>query len=174
MSTLNDLHLLGDQILVRCLGTADKQGSVYIPESAQEARKVHQSGGDYIHRGEVVKCGPGDKTVLLICASCRVRTLRSPKRIVKDADVFSLGKCYECGGELRQMINHHGMPVESRHPMQTRPGYIILYERRRDAMVDHKRFPSLDDADESLVILLEEQHVLAILETAAERQAVAA
>lgn len=167
MRTIADVTPLCDQVVVRCLGTADKQGSIWIPLSAQEARQIHRSGGDYIHRGEVVACGPGDKAVLLACSRCFARTMRHPKRVIADENVFTLGKCMECGGELAQMFHTPtGLPVESRRPMLTKPGDIVLYENRAQAQLHPTRFPSLDLEDDTLVILLEEQHILAILDSA--------
>ena len=62
--------------------------------------------------------------------------------------------------------------------MPVKVGDIVLYERRREAILQPQRFPSLDLEDENLIILLAEQHILAVLEPAAavltEEEAVAA
>lgn len=164
---ISNLRLLGDQCIVRCLGTADKQGSIWVPLSAQEARKIHQSGGDYVHRGEVLACGPGDKTAMLRCVPCGLITWRTPRRKVVDQDIFTLGKCHECGGELEQAMGSSGRIHEGRADMPVKPGDIVLYENRRDAKLHPGRFPSLDLESDELVVLLCEQHVLGVIEEAA-------
>lgn len=173
MSSLSSLRLLGDQVIVKCLGTADKIGSIWVPLSAQEARKIHQSGADYLHRGEIVAVGPGDKTAALVCSACYANTQHIPRRKVADKDIFTLGKCRECGGELVQIIDRRGRILHGRAAMPVSVGDIVLYERRRDAALQPKRFPSLDLDGDDLVVLLAEQHILAILETADERKAAA-
>lgn len=147
---------------MRCLGTADKQGSIWIPLSAQEARKIHQSGGDYIHRGEVLKCGPGDKGLLFICQQCGIQTERFPRRKVDGTDVFTIGSCHACGGKLDKFLYDIDSPWVVRSPMPVKVGDVILYENRAQAQLHPTRFPSIED--EGLVILLAEQHVLAVLE----------
>lgn len=169
MRTFDDLRLLGDQVLVRCLGTADKQGSIHIPESAQEGRKIHQSGGDYLHRGEVVKVGPGDKTTMLFCDDCRKTVYRTPRRVAPDSDLFTFGKCHDCGGSFRQpkfCFFDYGVmePRYGRAEMLVSVGDIVLYENRRDAKLQPRRFPSLGLDEDTYVILLAEQHVLAVIE----------
>lgn len=164
MNHIDQLRLLGDQVLVKCLGTASMQGQIHIPETAKEARKIHQSGGDYVHRGQVVKVGPGNKTTLLICSTCSVKTFRTQRRIVVDANVFSLGKCNECGGNLNQMIDGAGCTIHRRTPMPVAVGDIVLYENRRDAELRETRFELDGLAGESFVVLLGDQHVFAVLD----------
>lgn len=162
MVSIDKLRLLGDQVLVRRLATMDREGMIWIPETAQQARKIHQGGGDYLFKGEVLKCGPGDKGALLTCDNCRVQTERFPRRAVPDSNVFVFGKCHECGGALTQFFYDQGSPWVVRAPMPVKVGDIILYENRAQAQLHPTRFPSIDD--EGLVILLCEQHVLAVLE----------
>ena len=173
---ISDVRLLGDQCIVRCLGTADKQGSIHIPETAQDGRKIHRSGGDYIHRGEVLATGPGDKLVRFFCGDCRAITHRLADRIWKTADavtdVARTPKCSNCGsktGTLRDVDLPRRQSGEipaatKRAPMPVKPGDIILYERRRDAVLQIQRFPSLELENDELVILLAEMHILAVLE----------
>ena len=171
--SLDRIRLLGDQCLVKCLGTADKQGRVHIPESAQSARQIHQSGGDFIHRGEVVKCGPGDKMLTLVCEECFVYTDRLPTQswrlnLDKSRVERILGKCYECGGDLAQATFPEGQEDFARAEMPVKPGDIVLYENRRDAELRPTRFgPEFPElADDVYVVLLAEQHLLAVLEPA--------
>lgn len=158
MRTFDDLRLLGDQVLVRCLGTADMQGRIHIPQTAQDFRKIHRSGGDYLHRGEVVKVGPGDKLVGYECGTCwHHRTL------LTTAKNFT---CDRCGGTLQRQNTDPGECDEcpTRAEMPVSVGDIVLYENRRDAKLQPRRFPSLGLDEDSYVILLAEQHVLAVLD----------
>lgn len=172
MRSIGDIRLLGDQCLVRCLGTADRSGLIWIPLSAQEARRIHQSGGDYLHRGEVLACGPGDKMLEGWCVNvdCEFRT-EPVNRLVTAKN----WRCSSCGDELEvwRDTRNRKPPFDTVYPgsinraeMPVKPGDIVLYENRRDAEVHPRRFPSLDLTNEDeLVILLAEQHVLAVFET---------
>lgn len=160
MRTFDELRLLGDQVLVRCLGTADMQGSIHIPASAQEGRKIHQSGGDYLHRGEVVMVGPGDRLISLNCIACKACQYR--------LETAKYWKCDRCGGDLQGVRSQseevfHKADV-SRAEMPVSVGDIVLYENRRDAKLQPRRFPSLGLDEDTYVILLAEQHVLAVIE----------
>ncbi len=157
MTTLSDIRLLGDQVLVRCLGTADMQGSIHIPASAQEGRKIHQSGGDYLHRGEVVSVGPGDKLVAYECDFCWRHQV-----LLTTAKTFV---CRRCGNDLQRQHLDPGECEEcpTRADMPVSVGDIVLYENRRDAKLQPRRFPSLGLDEDAYVILLAEQHVLAVL-----------
>lgn len=174
MRNLNDIRLLGDQALVKCLGTADKQGSIHIPASAQEARKIHQSGGDYVHRGVVLKTGPGDKTLLCFCLVCGTRTERIPRRRMSQYDdrhQLTVGKCRNCGGELQHWCRLSMQHIKSggeydRAEMPVSVGDIVLYENRRDAELRPTRFDFEGLEDDVFVVLLVEQHVLAVLDEA--------
>lgn len=182
-TSISNLRLLGDQVIVKCLGTADRQGSIWIPLSAQEFRKIHQSGGDYLHRGEVLATGPGDKLVCFVCRDrdCRTATYRLADRLWKTSDkvtqVAANPKCRRCQGDTTRH-QREGYPEKKRAEMPVKVGDIVLYERRREAILQPQRFPSLDLEDENLIILLAEQHILAVLEPAAavltEEEAVAA
>lgn len=169
MRTFDDLRLLGDQVLVRCLGTADMQGRIHIPQTAQDFRKIHRSGGDYLHRGEVVLVGPGDKMVLVTCRQCgfegaKLETAKNWKcgNVRNDQSI--------CGFDLdrRSWLNKFLMAIDtpecSRAEMPVSVGDIVLYENRRDAKLQPRRFPSLGLDEDSYVILLAEQHVLAVLD----------
>jgi co-chaperonin GroES (HSP10) len=166
---ISDIRLLGDQVLVKCLGTANMQGRIHIPMSAQQARQIHQSGGDYVHRGEVLAVGPGDRMDWFWCRASEEVTPRLVDSIFKIVGgdtkqvVASNPKCHTCGGKLTRRNL-----APSRSPMPVKVGDVVLYERRRDAVLQIQRFPSLDLEDDMLVILLAEQHVLAVLESEAK------
>lgn len=173
MRTFDDLRLLGDQVLVRCLGTADKQGSIHIPASAQEGRKIHQSGGDYLHRGEVVLVGPGDKMIWFSCNDCQARQQVIADKLFpydherQSATVVSgKVKCAACGSRSVDIWDRgDSTAIPTRAEMHVSVGDTILYESRRDAKLQARRFPSLGGLDEDqYVILHEEQHVLAVIE----------
>ena len=172
MKTIEDVRLLGDQVLVRCLGTADMQSGIHIPASAQEARKIHQSGGDYLHRGEVLAVGPGDKTILTLCRRCGTASQRLDSAKNWNCTETVLGEDKPCGfpldrkGELDRFLSKEESTDFSRAAINITVGDIVLYENRRDAALQPKRFPSLDLEDDTLVVLREEQHVLAVLEAA--------
>lgn len=172
---VENIRLLGDQVLVRCLGTANMQGTIHIPMSAQEARKIHQDGEDYLHRGEVLAVGPGDRLVYFWCDNCGTQEQRLVDRLWKTADsvtqVSKVPKCRFCGFGTHTLhdFNHteRTAALTSRAPLGCKVGDVILYERRRDAMLKSTRFPSLGLEDEMLLILHDEQHVLAVLESEA-------
>lgn len=174
MRKLDSVRLLGDQVLVRCLGTADKQGRIFIPQTAQEGRKIHQSGGDYLHRGEVLKVGPGDKTLFGVCIECFETTERIPRRRMSQYDdrhQLTVGKCHKCGGELSEVerLSANGFEpgmVTGRAPMPVAVGDIVLYENRRDAELRPTRFEFEGLEDQTFVVLLAEQHILAVLDEA--------
>ncbi len=133
--------------------------------SAQEARRIHQSGGDYLHRGEVIACGPGDKYLVMRCAECRHISPRIPRRAQPDADAMRIGVCHDCGGKLEHVnAEMSDKPLTGRCEMPVKVGDIVLYENRRDAALHPTRFPSLDLEDDALVVLLAEQHVLGVIE----------
>lgn len=117
MKSILQVSLLGDNILVRRERTADKEGHIFIPDSAVDGRKLHRSGGDYIFTGIVESVGPGDKR--------------------KDG---------------------------SRIPLNVQVGDRILYENRRQAESGQQAFPSLDFKGDHYCFILEEQHVLAVIE----------
>lgn len=155
MRTFDDLRLLGDQILVRNLGTSNRQGSIIIPETAVDGRKIHRSGGDYIHKGEVVKVGPGDKLVSFNCKPCRKHFLK-----LQTAKSFN---CPDCGGALER-TDYECAFCDERAEMPVSVGDVVLYENRRDAKLQPRRFPSLGLDEDAYVVLLCEQHVLAVIE----------
>jgi chaperonin GroES len=61
MHSIQEVTPLYDNVVLRRERTADREGSIFIPESAVDGRKLHRSGGDYIFTGIVVSVGRGDK-----------------------------------------------------------------------------------------------------------------
>lgn len=135
------------------------QGLIHIPISAQEFRKIHQSGGDYLHRGEVLATGPGDRMVRLHCDRCCLIGEENDKCFSVRLSTAKNFRCGRCSGTTTLLRDG---PLNAEMPVNV--GDIVLYENRRDAKLHPGRFPSLGLEDDTLVILLAEQHVMAVLE----------
>lgn len=136
----------GDLVLVKRLPDKDKIGSIFIPETAQNAQRGTR-------RGLVLMVGPGDKIVAFECESCGCFPLRLLKKQI-------YLKCRNCGGSLRLAATDNFVWGENgdRSPLNVAVGDEVIYWRAEanDVKIQNVEY----------VYLHEEQHILAVLEKA--------
>jgi len=150
-SPIEHVRPLGDFVLVRPLklDAETYSGALVLPESA----RIPERG---LRRGVVVACGPGDKAMGLRCNDCMADYTSTLKQI-GESQIFAASSCPRCGSTTRHwIVNQYLEIVETRRPMHVKPGDTVVYPR---VPANGARI-----GNEDLVLLHEQQHILAVIE----------
>jgi hypothetical protein len=114
--TIERLRLLDDMILAKPLDTYS--AVLFLPRcDAIRADRPGDSGDTFL--AEVVAVGPGDRLIHGKCRSCGAE-----KRFLLNRRNSGFGECGACGSREWEQTG------ESRVPMHTAPGDVILVPRR--------------------------------------------
>jgi co-chaperonin GroES (HSP10) len=160
---LSSIKPLGDFVLVRVIPETDMHaGLIFIPISARDQSKYQAP-----RIGEVIACGPGDKTLVLICPDCLPDEIWNGSfddfETHRSAD--SGMRCHRCGcyslDNVLEYQEDHVLrdlpPKTGRFPMHVKPGdRVVFWRAPANSVVIN---------DEIYHFLHEEQHILAVLES---------
>lgn len=152
---LSQIKPLGDLVLVRRIVEQERSNIIIAPG-------WRNKGVDGVKTGEVIAVGPGDKGIWLYCLECHEGLLGFPVMQGRaDGSVYwkLRSRCPTCGGPRE--VGYVGSTLRTgRADMHVKPGDVVLYHR---APANNFVLNGQD-----YVMLREEQHVLAVIESKQE------